>query len=133
MLQSSGRLGLVIVGFVIGAIALVGCGGGGASTPAKGDVALGNPQQGQQAITRYGCGACHVIPGVQGANGQVGPSLAGIGGRRTLAAGTMENTPANMVKWIQDPQEIKPGSQMPDLNVTDSDARDIAAYLYTLK
>ncbi len=134
-LQTSSRSGaflLVSTAILVGAVLLASCGGSALPTPPK-DVTLGNAQQGRQAITKYGCGACHTIPGVEGAKGQVGPTLANVGSRMTLAAGTLENTPPNLVLWIQRPQEVKPGSLMPNLNVTDSDARDIAAYLYTLK
>jgi cytochrome c len=92
----------------------------------------GNPHAGKVAITRYGCGGCHEIPGVDNAGGLVGPSLAKIGDRMTLA-GELPNQPDNMIKWIASPQTAEPGSLMPDMHVTDRDARDIAAYLYTLR
>ncbi|MHB1414518.1 MAG: c-type cytochrome [Chloroflexota bacterium] len=91
----------------------------------------GNPTAGQAAIQKYGCGSCHVIPGVAGANGSVGPSLAGFATKSTIA-GTVPNTPDNLIKWIMNPQAVKPGTTMPNLGVTQTDARDIAAYLYTL-
>ncbi|MBI2954427.1 MAG: c-type cytochrome [Chloroflexi bacterium] len=94
--------------------------------------AAGNPQQGQQAIGRYGCGSCHTIPGVPNANGTTAPSLAGVGSRQQIA-GVLPNTPDNMARWIQDPQAVKSGTRMPSMGVTESDARDIAAYLETLK
>jgi cytochrome c1 len=52
---------------------------------------------------------------------------------RVYLAGRVPNTPADMMRWIQHPQELERGTAMPDMNVTDSDARDIAAYLYTLR
>jgi cytochrome c2 len=84
--------------------------------------------RGKEAITKYGCGACHHIAGVPGAHGRLGPSLDGIGSRR-LIAGTLPNTPDFLVRWIVMPQSITPGSAMPNLGVSDADARDIAAYL----
>jgi cytochrome c len=99
---------------------------------ASAEVAGADPGRGPQAIGRYGCGACHVIPGVTGARGAVGPSLAGVGSR-AIIAGRLPNTPDNMVRWIENPPALAPGTAMPDLGVTDADARDIAAYLRTLK
>jgi cytochrome c2 len=92
----------------------------------------GDPQQGKMAIRQYGCEACHTIPGVEGAQGLVGPPLDRIGSRVYLA-GRLSNTPENMMRWIRNPQGIEPGTAMPNLHVTEKDGRDIAAYLYTLQ
>ena len=92
----------------------------------------GEPSRGREAIQRYGCGACHTVPGVDSARGLVGPPLTGIA-NRTYLAGQLPNNPDNMKRWIREPQSIESGSAMPDLNVTERDARDIAAYLYTLR
>ncbi|HEY7164508.1 MAG TPA: c-type cytochrome [Candidatus Binatia bacterium] len=91
----------------------------------------GDPHSGKTAIRRYGCGACHIIPGISGANGVVGPSLDGIG-TRAYVAGVLANTPSQMILWIQYPQNVAPRKAMPNLGVTEKDARDIAAYLYSL-
>ena len=88
--------------------------------------------RGRIAISAYGCGACHVVPGVAGARGLVGPPLSSFA-HRAYVAGTLPNTPANLVRFIQTPQAIRPGSAMPNLDVAESDARDIAAYLYSLE
>jgi cytochrome c1 len=92
----------------------------------------GDVRRGAEAIGRYGCGGCHEIPGIRRAGGTVGPPLTRVA-RRAYLGGQVPNSPAGMVQWIQHPQTIEPGSAMPDLRVTDQDARDIAAYLYTLK
>ena len=92
----------------------------------------GDPDRGIERIGYYGCGACHTIPGIHGADATVGPSLDRIAVREYLA-GHLPNTPANMIKWIQKPQEINKDTAMPDMEVTDQDARDIAAHLYTLR
>ncbi len=92
----------------------------------------GEPARGKEIIRRYGCEACHSIPGVAGARGQTGPPLDGIGSRPHLAGG-LPNTPDNLMRWIRNPQEIQPGTAMPELGVTERDGRDIAAYLYTLR
>jgi cytochrome c1 len=50
-----------------------------------------------------------------------------------VLAGQLPNTPDNMMRWLREPQKVESGSAMPDLNVTESDARDMAAFLYTLR
>ena len=92
----------------------------------------GTPARGRVAISRYGCSTCHTVPGVSGANGLVGPPLSQIASRVYLA-GRLQNTPDNMIRWIQDPHGVDDKTAMPNLNVTEADARDIASYLYTLK
>ena len=91
----------------------------------------GDPRIGRDIIARVGCGACHTIPGVAGANGLVGPPLTGIASRSYIG-GVMPNTPENMMKWVLDPQAHSPKTAMPKLGLSDQEARDIAAYLYTL-
>jgi cytochrome c len=92
----------------------------------------GNADHGKQLITQYGCTGCHVVPGVQGPRGMVGPPLDGIASR-SIIAGKVANTPENMIRWLQNPQAMDPNNAMPNLGVTPADARDIAAYLYSLK
>lgn len=92
----------------------------------------GDPARGKTAINRYGCVACHQIPGVSGAQGLVGPPLDGVA-RRSYIGGVLSNTPENMIRWIQNPQAVDQKTAMPNLGVTDAEARDIAAYLYTLR
>lgn len=92
----------------------------------------GNYDAGKVALAHYGCGGCHSIPGVSGAAGQVGPALKGVAVRAHLA-GKLPNEPQSMVRWLEHPQQVSPGSGMPEMGVTHSDARDMAAYLYTLK
>jgi cytochrome c1 len=92
----------------------------------------GTPAKGRAAIGRYGCSTCHTVPGVSGANGMVGPPLGQVASRVYLA-GRLQNTPDNMILWIQNPQGVDDKTAMPNLGVTDADARDIASYLYTLK
>jgi putative membrane protein len=90
----------------------------------------GNPDSGELAFRRYGCGSCHTIDGVPGAAGLVGPPLGGIGAR-AYVAGVLTNTPENLARWIQSPRAVDSLTAMPDVGVTAADARDIAAYLYT--
>lgn len=95
-------------------------------------IAGGDIERGRSAIGKYGCAACHTIPGIRGANATVGPPLDRIAVRSYLG-GHLTNSPDNMMKWIQRPQEVDPKNVMPNMGVTDQDARDIAAYLYTLR
>jgi cytochrome c len=88
-----------------------------------------HPDAAPAVMKAFGCGSCHMIPGVAGADGRVGPNLAGIDGRWSIA-GRLPNTPANLVRWIMHPQEVDPGTLMPDLGVQAQQARDIAGYLY---
>ena len=88
--------------------------------------------RGKIALQQYACVTCHVIPGVVAAINPVGPSLAGIGSRKYLS-GVLPNTPGNMLRWLQAPQQLAPGTAMPDLGVAPADARDMAAFLETLK
>ena len=92
----------------------------------------GHVVHGPEAIGKYGCAACHTIPRIGGATATVGPPLDRIAVRQYLG-GHLANTPGNMIRWIQHPQAIDPATVMPDLGVTDQDARDIAAFLYTLR
>jgi cytochrome c len=92
----------------------------------------GNAYAGREKAREYGCGSCHTIPGVAGAHALVGPPLDGIAGRMFIA-GVLTNTPQHMVSWIVDPPAIDSATAMPNLGVTEEDARDIAAYLYTLR
>jgi len=93
---------------------------------------IGNASRGAALISWYGCGACHSIPGVPGANSLVGPPLEHFA-HRGYVAGMLRNTPDNVVRWIRDPQKIVPGNAMPALGIDSRDAHDITAYLYTLE
>jgi len=92
----------------------------------------GSAARGAASIARYGCGSCHIIPGVSGASGLVGPPLSGIG-NRVYIGGVLQNTPNNMIRWIENPPAVDEHTVMPNLGVTHQDAIDIAGYLYTLK
>jgi len=94
-------------------------------------VAGGDAAKGPEAMRRYGCSDCHTITGVRGANALVGPPLADFA-KRNFIGGRVPNEPHLLVHWIREPQSIKPGTAMPNLGVSDADARHIAAYLYTL-
>jgi cytochrome c len=92
----------------------------------------GDAARGRSAFKRYRCGACHSIRASESADGQVGPALDQVATRAFLA-GEQPNDPTHMIAWIQHPQALRPGSGMPDVGLSDQEARDIAAYLYTRK
>jgi cytochrome c len=128
-MKSHWMLGAGLVLTVAGALA--GCTGGRAGRPYR--IAMdGNPQHGRELIVHYGCGACHVIPGIYTARGLVGPPLF-FWSRRTIIAGELPNNPENLMRWIENPPAVEPGTAMPNLGVTPDQARDMAAYLYTLQ
>jgi cytochrome c2 len=92
----------------------------------------GSINRGRQSLVVMGCGNCHEIAGVLGAHGRVGPPLTGIASR-SIIAGHLPNTPENMMRWIMDPPSVDSLTAMPNLGVAEQTARDISAYLYTLR
>ena len=95
-------------------------------------VAGGDPAQGRALVAAVECGVCHVIPGIPGADGIVGPTLEGFASRQYIG-GIVPNEPAILVRWVQDPPAIAPNTAMPSLALTGEQARHVAAYLYTLR
>jgi cytochrome c1 len=92
----------------------------------------GDPDHGAQLIRQFSCGACHTIPGVRGARGLVGPPLTSFA-ERTYIAGQLPNTPRNLERWLRDPPAVEPGTAMPNVGLDEPAARDVAAYLLTLR
>ncbi len=115
---------------LIGVLILSGCEGG--EPPRHLRVAGGDPGTGRMLIAAYGCTACHRIPGIAMPQGSVGPQLEGFG-RRAYVGGHLPNRPATLVAWLRDPPAIDPGTAMPDLGLSEVEARHIASYLYTLR
>ena len=107
--------------------ALLGCHDHEPARPVPG----GDPAAGKQLLADRGCGSCHSIPGVSGADGLLGPPLDHFA-RRGYIAGEVINNADFLVRWIEVPQAIEPGTAMPNLGVTEGQARSMAAYLYTL-
>jgi cytochrome c len=112
---------------IAGAVTLCGC----VQRPAEPKWANfgGDPARGASLIGRSSCGSCHEMSGIEGANGRVGPPLSRFA-YRTMIAGVLPNTPGNLVYWLRHPQAVVPGNAMPDVGLSDRQARDIAAYLY---
>jgi cytochrome c1 len=108
-----------------------GCG----STPGREWGALvpgGDAARGAEVIRSRACGGCHRIPGIRGADGLAAPPLDWIA-RRTYIAGRAPNQPEVMVRWVRAPEAIDPATAMPNLGLTEQQARDVAAYLFTLR
>lgn len=130
-MQMSRRM-LCVTFWVIAALC-VGCEGGEKQKLNQHPVQTGgSAYHGKQIIVAYHCGQCHTIPGISGANGVVGPPLVAIA-RRTYIGGNIPKTPENLEHWVMSPKSLKPGTAMPDLGLSHEQARDVAAYLYTLK
>lgn len=108
-----------------------GCKGGQSTHPYTVQTG-GSPDRGKATIVAYQCGKCHNIPGIRGADGVFGPPLVSLS-RTTYIAGNFPNTPENLVHWVLDPKSMKPKTAMPELGLTEPQARDVAAYLYTLR
>jgi cytochrome c2 len=112
------------------ALLALACIGGCLKAPPSTDpLTGGNPRAGQQLIARYGCAACHQIKGIANADSKVGPSLEDI--RSSSYVGSvLPNSADNLIKWIMHPRAASPNTAMPELGVTQAEARDMAAYLY---
>lgn len=115
---------------LLAALLLSGCGDEDEQWARR--VTGGEPDRAEAAIRRHGCGTCHTIPGIPGADAVVGPPLTGFA-ERAYIAGRLPNSPESLILWIQDPHAVKPETAMPDMAVSEQEARDIAAYLFTLK
>jgi len=124
-----GRRARVVVraAAVAGTALIAGC---RPATPSA--IAGGDAERGRVSVAGMGCGSCHTIAGVRTAHGLVGPPLTGVASR-SLLAGRLPNTPDNMLRWIVDPPAVDSATAMPNLHLDDQTARDIVAYLYTLK
>jgi cytochrome c len=122
-----GALGRAAAPILVGAAVLAAC---GSEPPVT--VPGGDPGRGEVLIASFGCGSCHTIPGIRTADGVVGPPLEGVGRRRYIA-GELPNRPDTMIRWLLDPQAVEPDTGMPDLGLTEPQARDVAAYLFTLR
>lgn len=110
-------------------VLLVPLGGCGEEASAPELRTQGDPEAGAAAMYRHGCGTCHTIPGITGADATVGPPLVRYA-QRVYVAGVVPNTVPDLVRWIVDPQAVDPRTAMPELGVSEDEARDIAAYLY---
>lgn len=88
-------------------------------------------EAGLAAMHRAGCGACHRIPGIDWPRGELGPSLDGIAGQ-TLIAGRLPNQPELLAAYVRNAPALTPETTMPAMPISEKEARDVAAYLYSL-
>jgi mono/diheme cytochrome c family protein len=100
--------------------------------PAGHRVVTGDPERGRAVIAEVECGVCHSIPGIAGADGIVGPPLEDFA-QRQFIAGVLPNRPGVLARWVREAPSLVPETGMPDMPLTDEEARDVAAYLYTLR
>lgn len=118
--------GTVVVAAVL---LLSGCDRGEATLTLTGEERAA-AQRGRDAIAARNCAACHTIPGIEDADGVVGPPLTSYSQRPYVAGNTtMPNTHENLVRWLMDPPSIEPDTDMPDLGLKREEASDIATYL----
>lgn len=122
----------VAAAVVVGALAVGSCRAPDVRTPTPAVADGGDQAAGRQAIIEHGCGACHRIPGIRTADALVGPPLDSWS-RRSFIAGTLPNTAANLSRWLADPQEIRPGTAMPTIELTEAEIAHIVAYLFELR
>jgi cytochrome c oxidase subunit 2 len=92
----------------------------------------GPAAQGARYFQELSCASCHTIRGTP-AGARIGPDLTHVASRETLAAGRMDNTPANLSAWLLDPDLIKPGCKMPNLHLARQQQDDLVAYLESLR
>ena len=127
-------LAILLLLILIGIAAAVGLHGPSDPDPARELVAFtgGDPDRGKETIRQNGCPTCHVIAGISEAKGLVGPPLDHFASRAYIG-GVLPNMPANLVAWIRNPPGIDPMTAMPATGLSEAQARDAAAYLYTLQ
>ena len=107
---------------------------GGCSEPENPELEIPNsdPERGREQLAQLECGACHIIPGVPGAWGRVGPPLQE-SSKNVYIAGRYPNTPQVLMRFVKDAPSMSPNTAMPAIAMTDAQSRDIAAYLYSLR
>ena len=108
---------------------LMACDGPPDGTPTLSDASVAN---GLQLVVDKGCAACHTFPDVKWPRGGLGPALEGFG-RQGLIAGRLPNQPGMLMQFVRRAPALVPGTAMPAIWMTDEEARDVTAYLLTLK
>ena len=88
--------------------------------------------RGRQVIARVGCASCHTIPGISWPEGQLGPTLHGFAASN-LISGKLPNRPEILTAYVRNAPAVLPGTTMPAMPISEGEARDVAAYLYTLQ
>lgn len=117
--------------FALPVLLMLGCNGGKDVSSYAPNVG-GSARAGKFVVVKYKCGSCHTIPGIANADGVFGPPLDHIA-RRSIIAGNFPNTPATLEQWVMAPTSMKPATAMPDLGLSTNEARNVVAYLETLR
>lgn len=120
-----------IIAAAVSAAGLLGIGACADKGDAPRALAGADPAEGLRLIRRHGCAACHRVPGVAWPAGRTGGALAGVAAR-PMIAGRLPNQPAVMAAFVRDAPSLLPDTGMPPMPLTEAEARDVAAYLYTL-
>ena len=107
--------------------------GGATASPSGGGQSGGSADRGKELFTAKGCIACHAVKGVPGAVGTIGPALDALASRPKIVDAKLDNTPENLGKWLKNPPAVKPGTLMPNLNLSDAEVGSLVAFLATLK
>lgn len=118
---------------VVLVLATAACNPRESSQPAAGANAPTGAARGQQLVVTYGCNVCHTIPGIEGPQGTIGPSLAGVASRPMISNGMVQNSETNLAQFIQNPSSLNPQSAMPPNGIPPADVKDIVAFLTSLK
>ncbi len=92
----------------------------------------GDAARGRELMTSYGCIGCHMVPGIDGPRASLGPALDN-SATKTAILGKFPNTPENMIRWLVNPPAMDPNTTMPNVGVSEQDARDMTAFLFTLR
>jgi cytochrome c len=121
------RPGFIAIGILLLVIASA-CSG---DEPQAIEVEGGDPDIGQELVIAYECTSCHYIPGFQESSGHDAPGLQ-LWPNRAFVAGAAPNRPENVISFLMDPEGIQPGSAMPNLGISEEEARHITAYLFTI-
>jgi L-cysteine S-thiosulfotransferase len=90
-----------------------------------------DPDRGRSIVKHHACASCHEIPGVDWPRGEVGGPLEGFA-NRPLIAGRFPNQPDVLVRWLRNAPDLAPATGMPPSKLTPAEARDVAAFLYSL-
>lgn len=121
------RRSLTAAALLGAALLIAGC--GATAEPTRTGVA-GDPDRGREVYLQYGCASCHATPDVPSVSDGIGPDLHDFASN-VYIAGQIPNRPEELIQWIRQPQQMIPGSIMPNMGVTQEDAEDIAAFLYS--
>ncbi len=99
--------------------------------PSPRGLAGADAERGRMIAEQVACAACHQIPGIKWPQGRMGGTLEGFGAR-THIAGRFPNQPDILVRWLRDAPALSPDTGMPPTGLSEAEARDVAAYLYSL-